>query len=220
MSEIGEGFIPKSDNIRYQARCANKDTVTETPVGSYRGSYEYVPIDKAVENIPDPYSIFPELEIALKDSKDLSNTEITQKIAEVITKTTNIPVIIEPFQDYDQLHQKLENGNIYFHKNMARVYGVHSKQFEFNQDQIDFKNPKGDIILINELLIDDKNTTKTIVHELGHIIEEKYLDPDQEKTEVVSALYGYKIAKILGFEEIAKNQKDLYDYVLTGTIDP
>ncbi|HPT65755.1 MAG TPA: hypothetical protein PK257_00395 [Candidatus Woesebacteria bacterium] len=215
-------FIPKSDNIRYQPRCANKDTVTETIFGSYQGSYEYIPIDKAIENIPDPYGIFPKLETSLKDFKNLSNAEITQKIAEIVTTNTDIPIIIEPFQNYDQLRGKLDNGNVYFHQNssMEKVFGIHSKQYEPNQDQIDFKNPKGNVILINQLLIDDKNTTKTIIHELGHIVEEKILDPDQERTEVVSAMYGYKMAKILDFEEVAQNQKDLYDFVLTGNVNP
>ncbi len=210
----------RGENIRYQPRCANKDTITKTDFGSYQGSYEYVPIDQAVENIPDPYNIFPKLETVLKDSKGLTNSEITQKIAETITNNTEIPIIIEPFQDYDQPYDKLENGNIYFHKNssMNKVFGVHSKQYVQNQDNIDFKNPKGDVILVNKLLIDNPNIIKTTVHELGHIVEEKTLDPNQERTEVIAALYGYKTAKMLGLEEVAQTQKDLYDYVLNGTI--
>jgi hypothetical protein len=218
----------KSENIRYQPRCANQDTVTDTDFGSYSGSYEYTPIIDALDNIPDPYNIFPKIETTIKESKDLSTSEIVGNIAETITKNTDVPVIVEAFKDYDQPYDKLENGNVYFHKNsqMAQTLGVHSKQYELTQDGVDFKNPKGDVVLINQLLSDNPAVIRTGIHELGHIVEEKTLKEDQEPTEVVSSLYGIKAGLLMSEIDPAKaadiihGQVILYNWIMTGTTAP
>jgi hypothetical protein len=202
-----------ADNIRYQPKCA-------------LGVYEYVPIVDAIDNITDPYNIFPKLETVVKDSKNLSNSEITKKITETITQNTDIPVIIEPFKDYEEPYGQLENGNIYSHRNsqMSDVLGARAIQYEMTPDGIDYTKRKGDIILINELKIDAPNIIRTGLHELGHIVEEKKLN--KESTEVISALYGIKAGLLMAeidpqkATDMIHGQVILYNWILTGTTAP
>ncbi len=200
----------KADNIRYQPKCA-------------LGIYEYVPVIDAVDNIPDPYNIFPKIEIVVKNSKDLSNSEITKKIAETISNNTDIPTIVEPFEGFDQPYDKLENGNIYYHSKMEDTFGIHTKQYELTPNGIDFKNRKGDVILINELKVDDPAVIKTGIHELGHIVEEKM---NKENTEVISTIYGIKAGLLMAeidpqkSADMIRGQVHLYNWILTGTVAP
>lgn len=229
-----------SENIRYKARCANKDTVTKTIFGSYEGSYEYKSIVDFIDNIPDPYNIFPKIEEVIKKSKDLPNEEINEKIAKVITENTDIPVIIEPFEDFEESYGQLENGNLYGHmrNDMSETYGVHGHQYGSSpevladlkkqdySDDFDFE-PKGEVILVNKLLIEKSFTLSTAIHELGHIVEDNYvLNKDQQDSEVISSLYGLKVGMMMAeidFDKavsISYNPVILYNWVLTGTTAP
>lgn len=228
-------------NIRYLPKCAEKNTITETTFGSYKGIYEYVPVIDAINNIPDPYNIFPKIEAVIKDSKDLSISEIVKKVSETISDNTDIPIIIEPFQDYSKNYSQLKNGNIYGHMNsgMKNTLGVHDVQYNSTpeilsdiekqgiSEKIDYKNPAGDIILINELMIDDPAVIRTSLHELGHIVENKYLlKEDDQNTEVISSLYGIKAGLMMAeidpqkSADIVHGQIILYNWILTGTTAP
>lgn len=217
----------QAQNIRYQPKCAEKNTTTETIFGSYQGSYEYKPVVDAITDIPDPYGIFSKIESTIKNSQDLGTSKIIEKTAEVITKNTDVPVIIEPFEDHDDLCGTLENGNIYCHQNSlaADTLGIHSHQYD-SQDT-NLKNPKGDLILINKLLSDNPATIRTGLHELGHIVEDKYiLNNDQERTDVISSLYGIKAGLLMAETDPKKaadmifGQVILYNWILTGTTAP
>lgn len=243
---IDEHFL-KNTNIHYLPRCANKDTNTSTIVGDYTGSYEYRDIFEAVNDVPDPYGIFPLIENFLNTSKDLSNSEITRNIAEIINNNTDIPVIIEPFEDKkSKLYGKLDNGNLYLHCGSPGNYGVHYNQVKPSQELLtnlekndykytdlslsEFKKSyinEGHFILLNESLIDDPIEIRTCVHELGHVVEEEYfLDKDSEETEVISSLYGLKIGMMMASIDQSKSkdiifgQLTLYNWVLTGTVAP
>ncbi len=216
----------KSQNIRYQPKCAIDD-------------YEYVPVVDAINNIPDPYNLFPQIESVVKDSKNLPNSEITKKITKTISTITDIPVNIEPFQNYPKSYTQLENGNIYNHRNsgLKDAFGLHTNQYKSTpeilddlekqdySDKIDYKNPAGYIILINELQIDDPAVIRTGLHELGHIVE-KQISANQKNTEVISALYGIKAGLLMAEVDPQKaadmihGQIILYNWVLTGTVAP
>lgn len=229
-----------SENIRYKARCANKDTVTKTIFGSYEGSYDYKPIVDIINDIPDPYNIFPKLEEIIKKSKDLSNEETIERIAKIITENTDVPVIVESFGNFDESYGQLENGNLYSHMNkgMSKTYGVHEHQYTSNPDVLaDLKkqdysdnfdyDPKGEVILVNKSLTGKPYTISTAVHELGHIIENNFvLNKDQENSEVISSLYGLKVGMMMAevdFDKavsISYNPVILYNWILTGTVAP
>lgn len=218
----------KINNIRYQPKCALKDNITETLFGSYSGIYEYKPIEESLIEIPDPYNIFPQLETILKNSEQLSNEELTQEVSNFITNTTQIPVVIEEFKDRDSDYSKLDNGNYYFHqKSTSGDYlGVSSKYYSTNNpEKIDFKKPSGDIILINKLKIKEISAIKTMIHELGHIVENNYLLKDnQQNTDVISSLYGAKASLLLSNIDYKKSEDLLYsevmryNWILTGTV--
>ncbi|MDD2482979.1 MAG: hypothetical protein PHE32_03380 [Candidatus Shapirobacteria bacterium] len=231
----------KSTNIHYFPKCAEKNTITETIFGQYKGSYEYISVIDAVENIPDPYKIFPKIESIISESKKSSNLEIITKISETITNNTDTPVIIEPFQDYPKLYSQLKNGNIYSHLNsgMKDILGIHQDRYSSTpeilsdiekqglSEKIDHKNPAGHIIMINELKIDDPSVIKTSMHELGHIVEKEYLlKEDSQNTEVISSLYGIKTGLLMAEIDPQKsadmilNQIILYNWILTGTTAP
>lgn len=229
-----------SENFRYKARCANKDTITNTTFGPYEGSYDYKPIVDIINDIPDPYNIFPKIEELIKKSKDLSNEEINERIAKTITENTDVPVIVEPFGNFDEPYGQLENGNLYSHMNkgMSETYGVHERQFASSLEILaDLKkqnysenfdyDPKGEVILVNKLLIEKSFILSTAIHELGHIVENNYiLGKDQQNSEVISSLYGLKVGMMMAEVDFDKavsmsyNPIILYNWILTGTTAP
>jgi len=187
------------------------------------------------------------IEDFLNSSKGLPNSEITKNIAEIINNNTDIPVIIEPFEDKkSKLYGKLNNGNLYLHCGSPGNYGVHYNQINpslellVNLEKNDYKytdiplieskknyKNEGHFILINESLIDDPIEIRTCLHELGHVVEEEYfLDKDSEETEVISSLYGLKIGMMMAnidqdkAKDIIFGQLSLYNWVLTGTTAP
>ncbi|MDD4937509.1 MAG: hypothetical protein PHX34_00605 [Candidatus Shapirobacteria bacterium] len=249
-SESIDNDFKNQTNIHYLPRCANKDITTSTITGDYTGSYEYRDILEAVNDIPDPYDIFPLIEDFLNFSKGLSSAEIVKSMAKIISENTNIPVIIEPFRKIEEhkpqkLYEKLENGNLYFHCGFEGNFGIHEHQIkpssrlmadieknnymyhelgnEYNENRV----YDGHFILINEKLLDNPAIIRTCVHELGHVVEEEYfLGKDSEPTEVISSLYGLKIGMMMAKinPEIARgiifDQMTLYNWVLTGTVAP
>lgn len=220
----------KSDNIRYQSRCANKDTTTETPFGSYEGSYVNKDIIDALNEIPDPYNIFSQLEKITQESKDIPIDQLTKKVVDLITNETEVPIIIEEFKDWDDDYGQLKNGNYYYHQKVTskNVFGIHSKQYSANNvENIDFKKPDGNLILVNKEKTKDISAIKTIFHEIGHIIEDSHLlKDDQQNSEVISSLYGAKAALLLSNIDSQKaksllfDEVMLYNWILNGTVAP
>lgn len=205
-----------SNNMRYRPSCA------------LESGYKYVPVAEAIDMVPDPYNIFPRIEPVIKNSQKLSNSEIVHKIAETIIQNTDVSVVIEPFQDSDQAYGQLNNGRVYFKRNsgLKDVFGIHTQQYDLNNGLIDYQDPKGDVILINELKIDRPSVIQTVLHEFGHIVEEKTLDKKYNTTEVISSLYGIKTGLMFAetdpqkSADIIQDQINIYNWILTGTVAP
>jgi hypothetical protein len=241
----------KIENVRYQPACANINTLNKDRIlGEYYGVYEYIPIVEAINNIPDPYNIFPKIESIINQSHSKDNDQIIKDIAEIIKENTNIPVLIEKFNGSNGGYGRLENGNLYDRPSqyMKENYGIHTSQFKcsdeswsktqdkgYPPEEVDLKNPVGDVLLINELKLDDPAVLKTCLHELGHVIEENFVLPTKEKelgdkkyfsSEVISSLYGIKAGLIMAqydkdkAVEMIIPQLEVYNWVLTGTTAP
>lgn len=233
-------------NYFYLPRCANKDTITNRYINtrikkdkSFRGSYEYKPISEALKDVPDPYELFPKIEASTKESKSISTSETLQKIVDIIKSNTDIPVVIEPFNDKEETYSQLENGNIYNHSDKTYCFGLLKKQFKSSPEILEnIKNgifphvredseTVGDVILINELKINNPSIIAIPLHELGHIIENNYiLDKNSPTSEVISSLYELKVGLMLveinpeTSIKIVREAVVRYNWILTGTVAP
>lgn len=235
----------KSTNVRYQPACANVNTVTPTELGDYSGIYEYKSVTNAIEEIFDPFDIFPKINEVFKKSASKSNSEILSMTAQTITENTDIPVVIEEFVKSDHSYVRLPNGNIYMRSSDPNNYGVRTNQYactlemweEIKQigfsSSIDYHNPAGEVLLINQSKADEPETLKTCLHELGHVVEDKFIMPEKESgdrqvldTEVISTLYGIKSGLMMAEVDqskavsMIKPQVELYNWILTGTVAP
>ena len=233
----------------YQPRAALLGKKTYGTLGCFIGIYEYKPITEAVKNVNDYFHIFPDIEKMFQaDQKDDIHLTI-KKIAEIITKKTDIPVVFSrPINNsYANDWTMLPDGNIVdSHISKENQFGLRSYIYhgtpEIYSDLVtngytkstDFY-PIGDAIIINENQLENPTTIPTCLHELGHIAEDRFVIPQKEKefpnqtilrTEVLSSLYGLKTALLL-----AKNNPDssykaiqrpisLYNWSLTGTVAP
>lgn len=241
--------LSENKNVRYQPKAALEGQVTHGPLGDTVGIYEYKPITEAVNNVKDYLNIFPKIKEVFDQSDGKNNGEIVREVADTITKETDIPVIITPPKkegDFGKKWIMLENGNVCSASISENNLGLHTKVYKCTPEiyselqesgfssEMDF-TPVGDAIIINESLIDRPQAVQTCVHELGHIVEDKFIMPQKEEqhkgksilnTEVISSLYGLKACLLMADKQPDLARKMmvtpscLYNWSLTGTVAP
>lgn len=233
----------------YQPKAALLGKKTYSALGCFVGIYEYRPIVEAVKSVNDYFHIFPEVENIFQMYKKDDVSSIIKKIAETITKKTNIPVIFSKPANNTLINNwtMLPDGNIVdSHITQGNQFGLRSYIYHGTPkiysdlitdgytDSVDFY-PISDAIIFNENHLNNPTAIPTCLHELGHIAEDRFVIPQKEKefpnqtifrTEVLSSLYGLKTAILM-----ANNNPDssyqaiqrpvmLYNWSLAGTTAP
>ena len=241
--------LSENKNVRYQPKAALEGQITHGPLGDIFGIYEYKPIAEAVSNVKDYLGVFPKIKEVFDQSDGKDNSEIVKEVANTITKETNIPIIITPPKkegDHEKKWIMLEDGNVCSASISEKNFGLHTKVYKCTPEiyselkesgfssEMDF-TPVGDAIVINEALIDQPQAIQTCVHELGHIVEDKFIMPQKEEqykgtsilnTEVISSLYGLKTCLLMANKKPDLARKMMvaptciYNWALAGTVAP
>lgn len=246
-SVLDKGFSEKK-NVRYQPKSALDGNLTKAPFGDFYGIYEYQPIADAVDSVDDPFNIFPSIEEVFKQSGGKENREIVFEIAKTITEKTDVPVYFEePIDEITGTNWGLSKDGKLFSKSItSNNAGIHVYMYQSSpeilsdiekkgySENMDFK-PVGDAIIINKSLIDKPQVIQTCLHELGHIVEDRFIMPQKEEeykdkpfmnTEIISSLYGLKASLLMAEHnpdiavQMMISPVTIYNWALTGTTAP
>lgn len=237
-------------NVRYKPKCALQGNLTKAPFGDFYGIYEYQPILDVVDSIDDPFNIFPGIEEIFRQSEGKENREIVFEIAKTITEKTDIPIYFEePIDERTGINWGLSKDGKLFSKSITSDnYGVRVDMYQSSpeiladikekgySENMDFKKI-GDAIIINKSSIDKPELIQTCLHELGHIVEDRFILPKKEEelknkgkplmnTEIISTLYGFKASLLMAEHnpdialKMMVNPVTIYNWALTGTVAP
>lgn len=244
-------YFSKNTNVRYQPKCALLNHMTNGSLGEIWGLYEYQPIALAVDKLDDHFNIFSDIQKVFSQSNGKNNQEIIIEVANIISEKTNISVFFEDPDDNSSLNKwkNTKDGDLYPSLIRSNSVGVSTKIYQGNpeirsdieekgySEKIDFA-PKGDVIIINKGKINNPQTIQTLMHELGHIDEDRFVIPKiLEKdtigpnkniinTEIISSLYGLKTCMLMAKSnpklayKMMESPVTIYNWVLTGTVAP
>lgn len=240
-------FESSINYVHYQPKSALSGHTTHALYDDFVGIYDYQPITEAIKNVDDPFNIFPEIQTIFDRSKIKKITPVVLEIAKTITEKTNIPVVFSQpdlssknhwtvLKNGDIIYSRIEKNDFgrqsYVYRGTSQAYSDLMTRGYPNPDDLEFVD---DAIILNQNLTDKPAMISTCLHELGHIVEERYVLSQKQKefpdqtilgTEVLSSLYGLKTALLM-----AKSNFDLsfrmvqdpvrtYNWVLTGTVAP